>query len=222
MTHMKPTLNRKRGMSILPVLIFAIGFGAVGVSIMAMSDIQTREVKGAGDKWQSDGLASSAANILYEQIRQQMIADQSYPFVLAEQTIKVKRPDTTEDAIGKCSASLVADRLVEKDEGGYRIQTYYFTIEARGTSESGKESIVRVDFKGLMWRYLVPKDTYGNNGAPDSIWFPTGAIVANGAVNMTTNQGVRTISTNGDAHVVGNKGITWNPFSGAKKWVRQP
>ncbi len=218
----RKTLNRKRGMSVVPVLIFVLSFGAVGVSIMSMSDTQTKEVKGAGDKWQADGLASSAANILYEQIRQQMIVDQSYPFVLAERTLKVKRPDTTEDALGKCSASLVADRLVEKDEGGYRIQTYYFTIEGRGTSDSGKESIVRVDFKGLMWRYLVPKTTTGPSTAPDSIWFPTGAIVANGEVSMTTNQGIRTMSSNGDAHVVANKGIKWDPFSGSKNGFSNP
>lgn len=209
-------------MSVVPVLVFVMGFGAVGVSIMSMSNTQTKEVKGAGDKWQADGLAASGANILYEQIRQQMIADQSYPFVLAESTQKVKRPDSTEEVLGKCSARVVADRLVEKDEGGYRIQTYYFTIEGSGTDDSGKKSIVRVDFKGTMYRHLVPRDTYGNNGAPDSIWFPTGAIVANGAVNMTTNQGIRTISTNEDAHVVGNKGITWKPFSGTKNSFANP
>lgn len=222
MERIKNRLIRKRGGTIVPVLVFVLGFSAVGVSIMSMSDTQTKEVKGAGDKWQADGLASSAANILYEQIRQQMIQDQSYPFVLAEQTQKVTRPDATEDAIGKCSAQVVADRLVETDQGGYRIQTYYFTIEGRGKSDAGKESTVRVDFKGVMWRYLVPRDTYGNNGAPDSIWFPTGAIVANGSVNMTTNQGIRTISTNGDAHVVGNKGIKWDPFSGSKNSFVNP
>ncbi|MEI7576623.1 MAG: hypothetical protein WCK51_07005 [Armatimonadota bacterium] len=216
------SFNRQRGMSVVPVMIFALGFGAVGVSIMSMSNTQANEVKGAGDKWQTDGLASSGANILYEQIRQQMIQDQSYPFVLAETPQKVKRPDNTEDTIGTCSARIVADRLVEKDEGGYRIQTYYFTIEGRGVSSLGKESITRVEFKGVMWRHLVPRDTYGNNGAPDSIWFPTGAIVANGAVNMTTNQGIRTLSSNGDAHVVGNKGITWNPFSGSKNSFANP
>lgn len=209
-------------MSVVPVMIFVIGFGAVGVSVMSMSNTQAQEVKGAGDKWQTDGLAASGAHILYEQIRQQMIADQSYPFVLSETVQKVKRPDNTEDTLGKCSARVVADRLVEKDQGGYRIQTYYFTIEGRGVTAAGKQSIARVEFKGEMYRHLVPRDTYGNNGAPDSIWFPTGAIVANGAVNMTTNQGIRTISTNKDAHVVGNKGITWNPFSGSKNSFANP
>ncbi len=216
------TRSRQRGMSVVPVMIFVIGFGAVGVSVMSMSNTQAKEVKGAGDKWQADGLAASGANILYEQIRQQMIADQSYPFVLTETTQKVKRPDNTEDSLGKCSARVVADRLVEKDEGGYRKQTYYFTIEGRGISDSGKESKSRVEFKGTMWRHLVPRDTYGNNGAPDSIWFPTGAIVANGSVNMTTNQGIRTISPNGDAHVVGNKGLKWTPSSGSKNSFVNP
>ena len=209
-------------MSVVPVLVFVVGFSAVGLSIMSMTNTQTQEVKGAGDKWQADGLAQSAAHILYEQIRQQMIADQSYPFILAERSQTVKRPDATEDSLGKCSARVVADRLVEVDQGGYRVQTYYFTIEGRGVCEAGKESIARVDFKGTMWRYLVPKDTYANNGAPDSIWFPNGAIVANGAVDMVSNQGIRTISTNGDAHVVGNSGIKWNPFSGSKGSFTNP
>lgn len=209
-------------MSIAPVLVFVVGFSAVGVGVMRMADVQTKEVKGAGDKWQADGLASSAVNLLYENIRQQLIADQSYPFVLNETTQRVLHPDSSLTAIGTCSARVVADRVVEKDQGGYRVQTYYFTVEGTGTDSSGKISKVRADFKGLMWRHLVPRDTYGNNGAPDSIWFPTGAIVANGAVNITSNQGIRTLSPNGDAHVVGNKGIKWDPFSGAKSGFSNP
>ena len=214
--------NRQRGMTIVPVMIFILGFSAVGISIMAMSNTQTKEVRNSADKWQADGLASTAANLMYEQIRQQMIADQSFPFLLNEQTQKVTPPSGGQEVLGTCSARLVANRLVETDISGQRRQLYYFTVEGTGTSATGRKSIALVEFRGEIWRNLVPRSIYSNNGAPDSIWFPTGAIVANGAVNMTTDQGIRTVSTNGDAHIVGNNGISWKPTSGTKQGYSNP
>lgn len=219
MKRRNQTRSRQSGMTIVPVMTFIIGFSAVGVSIMAMTGTQTREVRNAADKWQADGLASTAANLMYEQIRQQMIADQSYPFTLAEQTQKITPPGGGEEVLGKCSARLVGTRLVETDISGKRKQLFYFTVEGTGVSQSGRKSVARVEFRGEIWRHLVPKSIYSNNGAPDSIWFPTGAIVANGTVKMTTNRGVKTASTNGDAHIVGNGGLSWKPTSGSKSGV---
>ncbi len=219
MTHRNQTRIRQSGMTIVPVMTFVIGFSAVGVSIVAMSNTQTREVRTAADKWQADGLASTAANLMYEQIRQQMIADQSYPFTLTEQTQKITPPGGGEEVLGKCSARLVANRLVETDISGRRRQLYFFTVEGTGISQAGRKSVARVEFRGEIWRHLVPKSIYSNNGAPDSIWFPTGAIVANGTVKMTTDRSIKTASTNGDAHIVGNNGISWKPTSGSKSGV---
>jgi hypothetical protein len=214
--------TRQRGMTIVPVMIFILGFSAVGISIMAMSGTQTKEVVNASDKWQADALASTAANLMYEQIRQQMIADQSFPFLLNQQTQKIIPPGGGESILGTCSARLATNRLVETDINGQRRQLYYFTVEATGTSSSGRKSVTLVDFRGEIWRNLVPRSIYSNNGAPDSIWFPTGAIVANGTVKMCSDQGVRTVSTNGDAHIVGNRGISWKPTCGSKKGFSNP
>jgi len=189
---------------------------------MAMSDTQTKEVVNASDKWQADGLASTAVNLMYEQIRQQMIDDQSFPFLLNQQNQLITPPGGAQETIGTCSARLVANRLSEYDISGQRRQNYSFTIEGTGTAQSGRKSVVLVEFQGDLYRYLVKRNIASTDVAPDSIWFPRGAICSNGTVRICSDQGLRTVSTNGDAHIVGNEGICWKPTCGSKQGYSNP
>lgn len=221
---MKMSLHRKRGMSLAPVMMFALGFTIMGVGVMSLSLTHNRGAKKATDKWQSDTLAESAANILYDQIRLQMISDLSYPFVLNNTTVTVPKPDGTTDTIGTYSASLIQDREVQTDveEYGnkYRKFVYYYTIEGRGRAQGGVESVIRTKFKGEIWRNLVPRFTTGGNPPPGMFNFPAGAMVSNTNINVRSNGGLKVTSPNGnDAHVMSGTGISWTPSSGSKSSI---
>ena len=185
---MKQFSHLRRGVTLAPVLIFVLGFVTIGVSVLTLSSSYNRSAKKTVDKWQSDALAESAANILYDQIRVQMLADLTYPFVLNENSMENVKPDGTKDIIGRYSARLVQDREVQTDmtEGGNRFRryTYHFTIEGRGRVTGGVESIVQVKFRAQVDRWLVLRQVTTSTPPPDVFSFPAGAIVANSKVNI--------------------------------------
>ncbi len=224
---MKQFSHLRRGVTLAPVLIFVLGFVTIGVSVLTLSSSYNRSAKKTVDKWQSDALAESAANILYDQIRVQMLADLTYPFLLNENSMENVKPDGTKDIIGRYSARLVQDREVQTDmtEGGNRFRryTYHFTIEGRGRVTGGVESIVQVKFRAQVDRWLVLRQVTTSTPPPDVFSFPAGAIVANSKVNIKTNQGLRTYAPNGlDGFVIGNEGISWTPASGSKSSYTNP
>ena len=224
---MKHFSHFRRGVTLAPVLIFVLGFVTIGVSVLTLSSSYNRSAKKTVDKWQSDALAESAANILYDQIRTQMLADLTYPFVLNENSMENVKPDGTKDIIGRYSARLVQDREVQTDmnEGGNRFRryTYHFTIEGRGRATGGVESIVQVKYRAQVDRWLVLREITTSTPPPDVFSFPAGAIVANSRVNIKTNQGLRTFAPNGlDGFVIGNEGISWTPASGSKSSYTNP
>jgi hypothetical protein len=211
-------------MSLAPVMMFALGFTVMGVAVMSLSVTHNKGAKRTIDKWQSDTLAESAANILYDQIRLQMISDLSYPFVLNDTTVTVPKPDGTTDTVGTYSARLLQDREVQTDveEHGnkYRKFTYYYTVEGRGKAVGGVESVVRVKFRGEVWRNLVPRFTTSGNPPPEMFSFPVGAIVSNSSINVRSNGGLKVTSPNGnDAHLMAESGISWSPSSGSKSSI---
>lgn len=224
---MKHFSHFRRGVTLAPVLIFVLGFVTIGISVLTLSSSYNRSAKKTVDKWQSDSLAESAANILYDQIRAQMLADLTYPFVLNENSMENVKPDGTKEVIGRYSARLVQDREVQTDmnEGGNRFRrfTYYFTIEGRGRATGGVESVMQVKFRAQYDRWLVLRQVTTSTPPPDVFSFPAGAIVANTRVNIKTNQGLRTYAPNGlDGFVIGNEGISWTPASGSKSSYTNP
>lgn len=214
--------KNRRGMSLAPVLVFSIGFTSVGIGVISLTSTYNRSAKKTTDKWQSTSLAESGAHVLYDQIRQQMLNDVTFPFNLNSTTVKVPLGGGNEETVGVYSARVIANREVQTDveEGGnkYRKFTYYFTIEGRGKATGGVESVIRTSFKGEIYRHMVPRNNYGATPPPDTFNFPIGAIVSNENVQITTNNGLRTLSTDGEnsAHVIANAGIRWDPASGSK------
>jgi hypothetical protein len=225
-------LNRKnhsrRGMSIAPVMMFALGFTTVGISVISMSNTYNRGAKKVADKVQSNSLAESAANVLFDNIRVQMRADQTFPFNLNEVALTVPKEGGGDETIGNYSARVTANREVQTDVEiygtKYRKFTYYFTIEGRGTAAGGVESVVQCNFKGDIYKYLVPRHTVTATPPPNSFSFPIGAIVSNTDIDIRTDQGLRTSSLDGKngGHVIANDGISWRAASGSKNSIVNP
>jgi hypothetical protein len=209
-------------MSLAPVLIFTVGFSMMGMGMISVTGAYDKGANKAAKKWQSNQLAETGANVLYDRIRQQMINDGSYPFVLNNTEAKAT-VDGNLQVVGTYSANLIKDREVLTDISGQRQYTYYFTIEAKGQAKNGVESLIQTRFKATMAKYLVPKTTATATVNPTEFGFPTGAIVSNADVKITTNQGLRTYSPSGtDAHVIANDGIVWEPASGSKSTFINP
>jgi hypothetical protein len=215
-------------MSIAPVMMFALGFTTVGVSVLSLSNTYNKGAKRVGDKVQSTALAESAVAVLYDQIRIQMRTDGTYVFNLNPVTITVPKHGGGTETVGVYSARLTADREVQTDVeysgNKYRKFNYYFTIEGRGKADGGVESVVQASFKGEILKNLVPKHTVSTNPPPSQFYFPVGAIVSNTDIDVTTNQGLRTYSMDGqnNGHVMANDGIKWKPESGSKNSLVNP
>lgn len=205
-------------MSLAPVMIFAFGFITMGLSVVSLSITHNKVAKKTADKWQSNSLAESGVHSMYEAIRNQMLVDGSYPFLIPSTTVTVASGGST-NTIGTMSAAIVGQREVQTDEdwGGYKVRKYVysFTIEGTGQAQGGAASIVRSRYKGTMYRYLTPVSAYSTTTTPGTFSFPVGAIVSNEGIDLQTKQGLRTYSPSGsDAHVIANNGITWNPPGG--------
>jgi Tfp pilus assembly protein PilX len=210
--------NQQRGMSLGPVMIFAMGFLTLGLSVVSLSLSHHRIAKKTTDKWQSTSLAESAIHSFYEQIRAQMLVDGTYPFLMPSTDVTVTSSGTT-NSVGTMAATLITHREVQTDEnwGGTKVRkyTYYFTIEGTGQATGGVQSTIRSRYKGELYRYLTPVSSYSTTSAPGTFGFPIGAIVSNTTVDIKTDQGLRTYSPSGsDAHVIANTGITWSPPGG--------
>lgn len=209
-------------MSLAPVMIFAFGFTIMGLGVVSLSVTQNKTAKKTTDKWQSNTLAETGVQMLYDKIRMQMLSDQTYPFFLAQQTINVNDGQST-DTIGTTSAKVVGQRQVETDESwsGTKVRkyTYYFTLEGTGKADGGVESVVRSRHVGVIYRYLKSVSAYSSSTKPDTFSFPMGALVSNTSIAINTSQGFRTYSPSGsDAHVIANKGISWTPPSNKKNY----
>jgi len=219
--------RNKRGSSTALALSFVLGFSVLGLGVLSVTSGQQVNAAKATDKFQADALAESANQVYFDQIRRMMISDLSYPFRLNKQDV-VMPIDGRDTVIGNQAAKLIAHREVQTDMkvGGKDIRrhTHTFTLEGTGQTARGTESVIRATFTGTFDREIVARQTVIQKAAPpESFYFPAGAIVSNDRIQITTNQGLRTYSPNGqDAHVIANDGIKWDPKSGLKKDFDNP
>ena len=210
----------KRGLSMPTVLIFLMGFAMVGMTVMSLSVNTDKNSDRSNSKVQATLLAESGMYDLYDRIRSQMWADGSYPFSISNTNL------TADTRLGKKVLGSYTARVINATStiedvvvngSTIRRQNWSFDIGAVGTADSGIKSEVQGHFTGTT--DLALQSITKVTAAPKAgkIYFPAAAIVANGQVKMTTDQGVRTTSADGhSAHVIGNKGMSWQTQSGSK------
>ncbi|MBS1704892.1 MAG: hypothetical protein JST40_03390 [Armatimonadetes bacterium] len=212
------------GMSTSSAAIFVMTFTMIGAGMVQMTRVLHQHAKRSADKDQATLLAESGCTELYQQIRNQMRIDGNYVFDIPS-TNAVAHVEGRDVTLGSYTARVLDVETTTVDQGtSSRQYTYTFSVEGRGTTATGISSIVTAKFNGTMSRALVEESsTSGGSSDPKAFGFPVGAIVANQKLDIETDMGFRTTAANGlDAHVVANKGITWNPHSGSKTGVTQP
>ena len=223
----KLPLNRKRGSTTLLSLLFVMGFTVLGLGIVGLTAGQHANVGKSNGKQQANALAESALEVFYDQIRNQMVNETSYPFSLAQTSVSMPINGVT-TTIGTYSARLINAREVQTDvtQGNDKLRRYSYTfkVEGTGTTASGMVSKIQATFVGDFYRNIVKKEVARVVTAPPGqIYFPVGALVSNTTVDITTDNGLRTYSPSGnDAHVIANEGMSWNTATGTKSSNSNP
>ncbi|MBN8689937.1 MAG: hypothetical protein J0L72_03985 [Armatimonadetes bacterium] len=222
---MKKKFGKRLGMSTPAVMLFMISFAGVSMYVASSTMQSDKHSDRTASKSQADLLAESAVNDLYDRIRAQMWADQTYPFSISNGSLSGESRSGS-IVLGSYTARVVSMTRNIADVGNsppVRRINYTFVLEGTGTSQYGVVSRKQAKFLAVM-EYNLQSITNIINQAPpaDKITFPAGAVVANGKVIMKTSGGFRTFSPDGlKGHVIGNGGIQWDP-NGTKSTNRSP
>lgn len=209
--------HRIKGSSTPVVLMFIGGFAMIGYSVMDMNNVNERTSLKASQKVQATNLAESGVQQLFDSIRLQMQANNSYPMTLT--TTNYSAPTSSGTIVlGSYSARLLNVDTQMRDVNGRRETTYIYDVEGFGTVR-GITSTIRAQFSGTVVHNLeeIRTNTGGVTNA-DKIYFPAAAIASAETVDIETNQGLRTYSPDGKSgHVLANRGISWVPQGGGSK-----
>lgn len=203
----------------------------VGVGVTSLAMVQDSHSGRSGSKQQANELAESAVHAMYQRIKTSMVQTNAMPTAINAQSLTFTTRNGANRDAGTMSAQVVSTDVtsatVSAADGNVATRkTYTFQIEGRGIASNGIESIVRASVTGTVdesdgtYRQVVHGQQADGNRVPFSVC--PGAIMCNGAIRMTTNQGIRTYSPNNDAHVVANRGIEWNPATGSKSGHSNP
>lgn len=216
MTKKYTSTRLRRGIG-LPTTLAMVTIGTVmAVGILGVSTTSAKVTHRAEGYVQATALAESGANVLYSQIRQEMVDKNTYPAALAATKALVSGKE-----VGSFSARVVdmdetITPILDPGTGTPTGETrfYVFQVEGSGAANKGPVATVRAQFSGtVVYSYGV------NPGA--SLSLKAGAIVANDKISMVTDNrpgGIKTTDKSGlrSAHMIANNGMTWMPLSQPK------
>lgn len=209
--------HRIKGSSTPVVLMFIGGFAMIGYSVLDMNNVNERTSLKASQKVQATNLAESGVQQLFDSIRRQMQANNTYPMSI--NTTNYSAPTSAGTIVlGQYNARLLNVDTQMRDVNGRRQTTYIYDVEGLGVV-NGISSTIRAQFSGTVVHYLEEiRQNVGGVRNADQIYFPAAAIAAAETVEIETDQGLRTYSPDGKSgHILANKGISWNPKGGASK-----
>ncbi len=215
--------HRIKGSSTPIVLMFIGGFAMIGYSVLDINNVNERTSLKASQKVQANNLAESGVQQLFDNIRRQMLANNTYPMTIS--TTDYTAPTSAGTIVlGQYSARLLNVDTQMRDVSGRRQTTYIYDVEGLGVV-NGITSTIRAQFTGTVVHDL--EEIHQNDGgAPnaDQIHFPAAAIAAAETLDIETDQGLRTISPDGKSgHLLANKGIDWKPKGrGSKHGFNDP
>lgn len=209
--------NRRLRLGIgLPTTLAMVAIGTiVGVAFLGASTTSAKITHRAEGYVQATALAESGVNILYSQIKAEMVASNTYPATLAATNAMVSGK-----TVGTYAARVLGMQETSTptlDPGGEvtgEVRTYRFSLEGTGQATKGPSAVVKCEFTGTV-KYAA----IGGQGA--SLGLKAGAIIANDKISMVTDScpgGIRTEDLSGghQAHMIANNGITWMPLSQPK------
>lgn len=215
-----------KGFSSATAMLFVVGFGMTGVAVLSLASTQTKMTVRTEQKFQADNLAKTGADVLFDNIRNELNASGNYPFTLDPTSMSVTTGSTTY-TVGTYEAKVedCTKTAEDIDNGSQKVRrtVYNFVIFATGTAANGTSSKIKMRFRAYRDQALIKKTTSRMPTSDGQIWFPVGAIVSNTTVDIKTNQGLRTydLAGQGNAHILANDGISWTP-SGAKSGYVNP
>lgn len=210
------------------------GMMMVGMGMASLTTVSDVHSGRGSDKVESNLLAETAIQAMYDTIRDDMRSERAYSSSISTKTLEFNSAVTG----GKKTAGTyyaTVRRVMRNDTtvdmGGGSVATrenYRFLIEGTGVSYNGITSVIQAEFQAVMDRsngVWQEYDVSANvDGVGNGIEFTVcpGAISANARVRFTTMQGFRTYSPDKDAHVVANKGFVWYPAKGSKSSLINP
>ncbi len=215
-------------MSTAAVTLFVMTFTMMGAGMLTFTRSLHHNTARSAQKQQANALAESGIHELYDQIREEMPGTGTYPLLLSEKDASSGYGGSTWK-IGTYRAHIVDVKSsfteVSEGSGWYRRDhRYIFQVEATGRSRSGITSTYRATFHADLSEKLRDVSYEVSNGNPtnlDTFGFPTGAMVSNNRIILRSRGGIRTYDSGGNAHLIANKGIEWNP-SGGKSSLTNP
>lgn len=195
-------------------MMFFMVIGMVTVAAVGVSTTSDNMAHRASQKAEATALAQSGVNELYDQIVRDLQAGKN-PSDLASKSMSSAFGGDTRQ-LGTYSAT-IADTTFSAGPSG---KDYTFLVKGTGVAPNGTQSIVTAEFTATL------SGTLGTGSGSRSTFslFP-GAILSNTTVDMVTNMGVRTYDASAidkEAHILGNEGIMWKPFSGTKDQYVNP
>lgn len=192
-------------------------------SLTATQDlVSTRNI----GRIQANTLAESGIHVMYDRIRSQMLASQTFPFSTGETNVVQSTPLGAK-TVGTYDAKVLDHKEIVTDidvwDGKVRRSTFTFTLESIGVTSEGLQSKVKAKFTAVLQKKLVPKSSLSGT-PPDvtQISFPSGALSSNSTIDIVSDEGLVTTAPNGlSGHLTSNEGISWNTKTGAKSGVTQ-
>lgn len=208
-------------MSTALILVFLMGFVVVGTMTLTASMNSNRGADRSTQSLQAMNLAEAGIQAMYDTIRTNMVANNTYPFEITSTEMTSNHRGSTQ-SMGRYVARVVDMQSSQEDIGPDhdrdRVTNYTFVVESTGVAPDGISYRMRARFVASRGQNLVRQETVIREGPPTGqFYFPSGAILSNTRVEMVTNTGIRTFSPDGrSGHVVANEGIVWSTATGNK------
>ncbi|MBL8087912.1 MAG: hypothetical protein JNM85_07575 [Chthonomonas sp.] len=211
--------RRQRGFGSTVLVVVVLGVLAVGVGAMTLTMSAYQNSNRSAEKYQATALAEAGVQDLYNRIRRQMQTSGDFPFTL--DSVELDHNQVAGHSAGTYSARVVNWSNSTEDvnyDGRVRRVTYKFEIEGLGTSVTGIASKVRTKFTGQVDFNLKKITTTTKIGdAPAQIYYPKAAMSTNGQLNIQNSAGMEVGAPGGQAHLLANDGMKWDPHGSAKE-----
>ncbi len=213
---MRRRRTKQAGMSLVTVMFFIGGISLIAISGLALATMGNRMAFRSESKIASNTLAESGINHLYDEVRRQMQASNTYP----ESVSGSLGTDLDGGGTPVGTYTAVVENMTTKEVStGMGVQTEWtFIVRGTGRAANGAESVVTARFTAIgaagTSQVDAPADPFG------LFMFSPGAVQSNGPIEFRSDEGFNAKDPNNSkypsAHIVSNAGITWSTVSKAK------
>ncbi|MCW5937661.1 MAG: hypothetical protein KIT11_10195 [Fimbriimonadaceae bacterium] len=208
----------------MSVILLATGGAMVAGSLLTLSQMHDETAYKAVERTQADLLAEAGVSYLYDAVRNQMQKNGTYPGNISSVPL-VAQTSNGPRQVGKFSGKVVKTTVVNTNVYGadgalIGTKTYYtFLLQGVGTTASGTQSTVRVNFEAE-----ATAPVSGADGNQPTLTFEPGALQAAGEIRFVTDYGFKTTQNGSqpDASIVANGGVRWLPETQEKQTFTQP